>query len=85
MPYFCGYPSYQVTVTNNSNKEIVYDSDGASKITFARLVNAISYPPTNSTFLILNSTDPYDAGAFTINAIATIETKKVNQTTILNI
>lgn len=83
MPYFCGYPSYQVTVTNNSNKEVVYDSNGKSKVSFAKLINAISYPPTNSTFLILNSTNPYDAGAFTVNAIATIETKKVNQTTNL--
>jgi hypothetical protein len=85
VPYFCGYPSYRVLVTKNSDSVVVYDSSGSSTTDFTTLSNAISSPPQSSTSLVFKSILLADIGVYTVKVIATIETKEVEQSTTLNI
>lgn len=60
LDYFCGYPSYQVIVYNDSNT-VIFDSEADSSLSnFTSLLNAQSNPPDSTTTLVLNSTNNYD-------------------------
>lgn len=58
--YFCGYPTYEVFVTNSTNNIVIDTSSNNSVKNFTSLVNKRSYPPLNTTTLVFNSTEDSD-------------------------
>ena len=58
--YFCGYPHYLVTVKNDKDSIVWASNSKENPTNFTSIENAFSYPPSNYSTILLNSTDNSD-------------------------